>query len=440
MRIFDLRLDHLRDSFGWIVGGLLIVATLAGLIIQYSSPRPPRVFAMSALAIGLVLGVALFAPAAPHIARALQLLAMASPPRDVSGPCPVATVSVALPPSTGEGAPIIVQIWYPTAEDGAAVANAAPAAILPCEQAMRERRILEAPAQIPLLLYAPGAGAARDDNASTSAALASHGYAVMAIDDIDRHQPSPSATGANQAAAPLAFDFSSAESFERTLRDADRKARLEAETALAALDRLAACADADWRRQLKLDRVGFFGFSFGGAAAAEAGVLDARIAAVANLDGWLFGRAASGALDKPYMIMNSDAPIPGARRLQSRDPGVRNEARLTMRDLREEVRLARRPDGYWFWVNGSSHTGYSDQIFDRRSFRSWLTLDPIRMKAIRDAYLLAFFDTHLRGETRPLLRQTPSPYREVEVTPPWFEETGAAPMSEEPMSLSTHSR
>jgi len=41
----------------------------------------------------------------------------------------------------------------------------------------------------------------------------------------------------------------------------------------------------------------------GRVAAAEAGVIDPRVVAVANLDGWLSGLAAFGTLDKPYLVI-----------------------------------------------------------------------------------------------------------------------------------------
>jgi dienelactone hydrolase len=174
---------------------------------------------------------------------------------------------------------------------------------------------LDTRSQFPVLLYAPANGGAKDDNASTTAELASHGYVVMAIDDIDRDPRSPTATDDWQ---PLTFDFSSAEAFKTTLRIGDRKVRRQAEKALTALDQLNACANADWRTRIQFDRIGFFGFSIGGSTAAEAGTFDPRVVAVANLDGWLFGRAAFGALDKPYLvILTENAVFPMPRQLQS---------------------------------------------------------------------------------------------------------------------------
>ena len=235
----------------------------------------------------------------------------------------------------------------------------------------------------------------------------------MAIDDIDRDPRSPTATDDWR---PLTFDFSSAEAFETTLRIGDRKVRRQAENALTALDRLRACANADWRALIQFDRVGFFGFSLGGSTAAEAGTFDPRIVAVANLDGWLFGRAAYGALDKPYLvILVEDAVFPASGQLQSANPNKRFEAVLTARDLREEMRLANRSDGFGYRVLEFFHENLSDEIFKRRFSKSWLLTNPYRVKAIRDAYLLAFFDTYVRNMPSLLLTQSPSPFRKVEV-------------------------
>jgi predicted dienelactone hydrolase len=68
--------------------------------------------------------------------------------------------------------------------------------------------LADAPAKFSVLLYAPGNGGVKTDSASTAAELASHGYIVVAIDDIDRIDKEP---------RPLVFDYSSAEAFKDTL-------------------------------------------------------------------------------------------------------------------------------------------------------------------------------------------------------------------------------
>jgi dienelactone hydrolase len=404
--------DHWRDRYGWIIGALIILTAIVIIIVQYRSMRPTRACIRVALAAGFGIGGLLFVPSVPRILTALRHFVIPRAPTATSGPFEVTAVNAALLASAANDPTIVVQIWYPVAANLPATdllsGSATPVA---CSKVMDDRRLSDTRSQFPILLYAPWNGGAKDDNASTAAELASHGYVVMGIDDIDRDPRSPTATDDWQ---PLTFDFSSAEAFKTTLRIGDRKVRRQAEKALTALDRLKACANADWRARIQFDRIGFFGFSIGGSTAAEAGTFDPRVVAVANLDGWLFGRAAVGALDKPYLvILTEKAVFPAPRQLQS--PNKRFEAVLTTCDLREEVRLANRPGGFGFRILESFHENLSDEIFKRRFSKSWLLTNPYRVKAIRDAYLLAFFDTYVRNMPSPLLTQSPSAFREVEV-------------------------
>ncbi len=409
-----MNFDHYMDRYGWMIGALIILTAIVISIVQYRSMLPTRAFTLVALAAGLGIGCLLFVPSVPRILTALRHFVIAQAPTATSGPFQVTAVNAALLASAANDPAIFVQIWYPTAANlpatGLLSHAAAPVA---CSRVLEVRRLSDSRSRFPILLYAPWNGGVKDDNASAAAELASHGYVVMAIDDIDRDPRSPTAEDDWQ---PLAFDFSSAEAVKTTLRISDQKVRRQAEKALTALDRLKACASADWRARIQFDRIGFFGFSFGGSTAAEAGTFDPRVVAVANLDGWLFGRAAFGALDKPYLvILTEDAVFPGPRQLQSPSPSKRFEAVLTARDLCEEVRLANRSGGFGYHLLESFHENLSDAIFSRRYSKSWLLTNPYRIKAIRDAYLLAFFDTYVRNRPSPLLTRSPSPFRGVEV-------------------------
>jgi dienelactone hydrolase len=413
-RVPDMSFDHWRDRYGWIIGALVILTAIVIIIVQYRSMRPTRSFTLVALATGFGIGGLLFVPSVPRILTTLRHFVIPRAPTATSGPFQITAVNAALLASAANDPTIVVQIWYPVAANLPATdllsGSATPVA---CSKVMDDRRLSDTRSQFPVLLYAPWNGGVKDDNASTAAELASHGYVVMAIDDIDRDPRSATATDDWQ---PLTYDFPSAEAFKTTLRIGDRKVRRQAEKALTALDRLKACANADWRARIQFDRIGFFGFSFGGATAAEAGTFDPRVVAVANLDGDLFGSAAFGALDKPYLIiLSGNAVFPAPRQLQSPNPNTRFEAVLDARDLREEMRLANRPGGYGFRVLESFHENFSDQIFKHRFSMAWLLTNPCRVKSIRDAYLLAFFDTYVRNMPSPLLTQSPSPFREVEV-------------------------
>lgn len=247
-----------------------------------------------------------------------------------------------------------------------------------------------------LLLYTPGSGKARTDNAATAAALARLGYVVIALDDIER-MPGSAAAGVT----PLLFDFTSEAAYHTTLVHADEKVHRQALRLVEVLDRLMALQRTPdrpaWLDDLPLDRVGAFGWSLGGSTSAEASVLDPRIAAVANLDGWLFGQAAIGAVRAPYLLLLSDFPFPSDADLDDPVAARRYEARLTRRDLTEEQRLVQRPGSLGMRLAGAVHENLSDLALGIGFWRSWTRVDPVRTKALIDACLAAFFDHHLRG-------------------------------------------
>ncbi len=408
-----MNLEEWRDHSGWMIGMLAILMAFAAIIRQYHSKRPARFVHLAGIALGLAAGGPLFIPALPRLITAVRLMIDARAPTDVSGPFPVATADVTLPASSAFDPAIFVQIWYPAADK---TSPAEPKSTIPrlCSEVLAEQHLASARQRFPLILYAPANGGLRDDNASTTAELASHGYVVMAIDDIERASNPQSSAG--EIPSPLIFDYSSKDAFERFIQSGDRKVRREAEQALAALDRLTTCANANWRARVRLDQAGFLGFSFGGAVAAEAASFDQRIVAVANLDGALFDHGAAGALKKPYVILlTKDDVFPKLRELHSPEPAKHYFAMMNEKELKKEVRLANQPDGFGFRIRNSYHENLSDQIFTRRFLRTWLFTNPYRVKAIRDSYLLAFFDTYLRGTPSSLLKQSPSPFREVEI-------------------------
>ncbi|QBR70718.1 hypothetical protein CU048_04850 [Beijerinckiaceae bacterium] len=413
-----LRFDQLLDWFGWVVGALIIMMAIAGLVLAYLLARSLSMFTIGVFAIALGVGCLLFLPAAPRVTRALLWLVAPPTPPGPSGPLPTETVSIIMPSSTGEGAPIVAQIWFPSSSESAKSApGSSPGStpLLTCADFMRTRDLSNARPHYSILLYAPSNNGTRDQSTWTNAELASHGYVVAAIDDIDQDPPLPDSKAGENSAEPMTFDFSSAEAYEETQRLGADKARRQAEKALTVLDRLQACASANWRDRLQFDRVGFFGFSFGGATAAEAGIIDPRVIAVANLDGWLFGPALTGALLKPYLFLIEDEPVPGPKRLESPDPDVRYYAILQDRFLQAHKRLVDRPDNYGFMLRGSRHESFSDEVFGAAYYKTWFVLDPYHIKSIRDSYLLAFFDTYVRNEPAPLLLQSPSPFAKVEV-------------------------
>lgn len=241
-----------------------------------------------------------------------------------------------------------------------------------------------------VLVYTPGSGGGRGDNSMTAAGLAARGYLVVALDDVEREPVLAAA-----APEPLRFDFSSDSAYQRTLALADAKTSRQAMRISRALDGLSALADSasppGWLRDVDVRRAGAFGWSIGGAAAAEASINDRRIIAAVNMDGWLFGAAAQGAVTAPYLLMLSDYEPPGTGKLQNADPDIRNEALLTQRDLREESRLIARPGNLGLRFSGAVHEGFSDKILQPAFWRAWVKRDPVVMRRQIVACLDSFF-------------------------------------------------
>ncbi len=424
VKLLDLRFDQLMGHFGFIIGALILLTAVVGFLVAWLSGKAPRAI-LAALAVAAVIELLLFGPAAPRVAAAFWRLATLPPPPPPSGPSPVQTAIVSLPPTNGDGDAIIAQIWYPAAADMSAALGGNGQAPIDC--AALSGRSLASPSRpepYPILLYTPGIDGPRDDNASTSASLASHGFIVVAIDDIDHDQP-------RDPTQPPFFDFSSEAAYEATLSRAADKAAREAQQALQALDRLEACVDGTWRRDLRFDHIGFFGYSFGASAAAMASALDRRVVAVGNVDGWIYGRTLTNGIEPPYLLLVDDDLLPGPHSLQSPDPHMRYYAIFNQRFFRAQKQLMEAPDKYGFRLRNVSHWYFTDSAFTRAGFRGWLFVDPARIKTIKDSYLIAFFSAYLRDGPKTLLTQSPSPFLGVEALkgrPHWSDGEESVPI------------
>jgi hypothetical protein len=136
--------------------------------------------------------------------------------------------------------------------------------------------------------------------------------------------------------------------------------------------------------RLRLDQIGVFGMSFGGAASVQACLNDSRCTAVANLDGLQYGDSFTNRIAQPYLMMYS-------------------EDNAGMNDFALESALAA---AYRVSVAGSTHYNYTDfalisALFARLGFTGSIATH--QMEAIMNAYLLAFFDKHVLGKETDLL-------------------------------------
>jgi dienelactone hydrolase len=302
--------------------------------------------------------------------------------------------------------PITAQIWLPA--DTAHSAADLPRA---CADTLATVRLPAAISYAPILLYVPGWGGARDENAHTAEAFARQGYIVVAIDDIAHD--TPYARAEDEAARRGDIDMSSAGMAARTQALVSERLELEVAKARATLDRLSRCfaqhADESVRTRVQFDVVGFWGFSLGGVVGAELATRDPRITAVVNLDGGLLGSAATDGVTTPYLAISSDFDPLSDRQIRSR---YVEDFRLLHRNIALDLAQARRSNSTLILVNGATHNAFTDTYATARS-RFWFLLAPNRAQDIKFAYMLSFFNAHLRGVDDGLTRADPSPYGEV---------------------------
>lgn len=311
-----------------------------------------------------------------------------------SGIYSVGTSTVLLPSVSGEHTPdISVRIWYPV--DASSEAPRHHTGALALVKAHQNAPLATLPNQFPVVLYAPSWASKRDDNTVRTANLASHGYVVVAFDDV-AHDPE-NTTGPEGPDRTSGIDFTSAESYARTRPLADARVAREARKASLILDRLT--ADAQWGQRLALSRVGFVGFSFGGAAAAETALSDQRIVAVVNLDGWVFGEALRKGVKCPYLVFWSDT------QLYYSDPSVTEAERRMSRDYeRYEQQQLLLPHKYGFMISGVTHLDFTD----RTAYRDLeYKFDRVQIRNAVDAYLLDFLGVYLHGRQPTLLLGPP---------------------------------
>ncbi len=228
----------------------------------------------------------------------------------------------------------------------------------------------------PLVIYVPGAGGRLVDNSSLAQELASHGFIVAAIDDTH---------------PDIAIDFSSDAAIGRTKIDGERKVRLQATDVLSLIDALAAYSaerKGAFAGRIDSDRVGIFGFSFGGAVAAHVASMDSRIRAAVDLDGSVFGVPATGGLPKPFLLMT------GAH--ETENPF---EAAFDHENTAAAIRGMERNGGYLVTVADTEHYNFSDAAVLPSVRKTGVgSIDGRRGERIVAHYVLAFFNRWLINE------------------------------------------
>jgi predicted dienelactone hydrolase len=275
----------------------------------------------------------------------------------------------------------------------------------------------------PVLLFMPGLGTPVHLYMALLEQVASHGYVVVVIDPVYSQTISFYPDGQYVTAVPAGGDVAGDAASNPLIQSWVSDARF----VLGWLEEVNG-ADTQLAGLFDLSRVGMFGHSVGGAASLQTAYDDPRIAAAIDMDGRLFGAVMNNALTTPFLIMNSE----GSMDLSSVGVSDADLAALGMtheqleaaeaQHMAEQTRLLTiSPAGYQLTIAGTQHSSYTSDLHFVHDLVPELvteetvgTIASARMVQIESDYVVAFFDTYLKGDASPLLTDQPNPdYPEV---------------------------
>ena len=252
----------------------------------------------------------------------------------------------------------------------------------------------------PVVLYSPSAGSYRRENISKVEELASHGFIVIGLDHRTTYASLfPDGRVVYATASVSESDMSS------LLNDLQQRALDERFVIDHATQWNA--DDPFFGGHLDLQRVGAFGFSIGGATAAELCRTDSRCKAGIGMDGWFLN---TNLLTTPFLMFRADTPD------VTKPDGKPDDRRSVIQQMTNDAYLAR--------ISGTVHWSHSDMpmIADKATMQSLFggqtvpdhpVIDGVRVNQIVSTYVVSFFKKYLRGDDDHLLDGPPSHFPEV---------------------------
>jgi pimeloyl-ACP methyl ester carboxylesterase len=332
---------------------------------------------------------------------------------------------------------IVVQLWYPaSASPGAATTPYAPdpglveamktagyyeqdAALLDSWKRVATHAMLDAPAAagapLPVLVLSHGAALSRINYTALAEDLASHGWAVVAIDH--------PYCGLSVLPDGRTTSIDRDPKFEDTEDGWERLDLDCAKDVTVVLDELAQMASnrstGDVARRLDLKRVGMLGHSLGGTAALVAANRDDRIVACVNMDGGPSKVSTADGVKRPTLVLLS-SPIYSDEELAKKGrtkEGAEKAGKERQETWDRVFAVQKQP----FWVarvRGTGHMSFTDAPFVMPTTITRFggrILEPTRTIEIVGTAVRAFFDQEIRGVKSDLLSGASAGFPELEI-------------------------
>ncbi len=331
---------------------------------------------------------------------------------------------------------VVVQLWYPaaTAKWRKAVYRRKKETTRRSsyQAVLKTHSLQDAPmatGPFPVVVFNPAWWGFRNRSTFLTQDLASHGFVVAAISHPYNSSLVELADGT--VANPnysQDLGFSMAEYIPIQERFAMAEEELAIQTAdcrfvLDELEKLDRTPGHPLESRLRMDRVGAFGYSFGGGVSAELAREDHRVLSALELDGVLHGAAAVHGLDKPVLLMDAPWMLSPGQFTENWAPKsadntrVAETAQLWNTIAESKARLLEKCGGILVVIEGLGHFDFMDQIFMSPLHRFSLAgaVAPKRLAHIANTYISAFFEQTLLDKPSPLFSDGAKDFPEVTV-------------------------
>ena len=326
---------------------------------------------------------------------------------------------------------VAVRVWYPTDDPGE------PGAMYVADMAefgdgqdfvpvthVRTNAIQDAapaPGPFPVLVYHHGGSWTRFTSTFTTEELASHGYVVVSVGHNGFNKTQFLPGGASVVPDTLTFPEPSGDLLADALAGWDfldeHHFTAWVADAVFVVDQLDALnGSGRFAGRLDLDRIGMYGWSFGGATSIEMSAIDERVKAAVDHDGQLFGSAPRIGTDKPFMLMHNtelrEAPPSDDPALAEANAKALEQLMAVVDSTSAAMRTASTGDWYDVSISGTNHGSFSDLVLFLPG--SSPGIEPARGHEIINALTVAFFDRYLKGAEAPLLDDPGAAFPEVD--------------------------
>jgi dienelactone hydrolase len=267
----------------------------------------------------------------------------------------------------------------------------------------------------PVLIYNHGGAWTRWSATFAAEWLASHGYVVASVEHFGFNQTArfpdgtefkpdtlvfPKETGDGKADALASWTYLNDPIFKIWVADSR-----------FAIDRLEDLnrEPGPLRGRLDLERIGAFGWSFGGATAVQLTRDDPRVKAAVDHDGQLFGDVRELGTSRPVMQLSHG--VDDALAYPEKDRPAVRELLALVASWDSTAREQSSGDWYQVVIAGTDHGDFSDLVLFYQ--RDETMLDPRRAHEVINGYTLAYFDKYLRGRESAMLTPGAKAYPEA---------------------------